>query len=271
MIYFANPTGRAVDQMRAGMLGFIDTPMQGNARPDGVTWCADNGCFGTKTFNIEHWWAWLEKHSVDAATCLFATAPDVVGDHAATLERSAPWMPKIRALGYPVAFVAQDGATIDTVPWLEFDALFIGGTTEFKLGHTARELAAHAKGLGMWVHMGRVNSAKRIRYAESIGCDSVDGTHLVFQPDQALSDPVVGVQFKAGGLIDGHRRPHEVRPTLLQCGNREVGVDGLKVNQGGGDGVELGGGLCGHKYDCRPSELTCQHYVETDQKVLANG
>ena len=37
--------------------------------------------------------------------------------------------------------------------------------------------------------MGRVNSLKRYRYAEAIGCDSVDGTKLVFGPDQNL--PIV--------------------------------------------------------------------------------
>jgi hypothetical protein len=34
--------------------------------------------------------------------------------------------------------------------------------------------------------MGRVNSLKRLRYAEMIGCDSVDGTYLTFAPDENL-------------------------------------------------------------------------------------
>lgn len=187
MIYFANPTGNAMRYMRAGKIGYIDTPLQGNARPDDVVlWCADNGCFNDKKFNEQSWWAWLEKHSSSAETCVFATAPDVVGDHNATLVRSVGWLPKIRALGYRVAFVAQDGATVDNVPWDQFDVLFIGGTTDFKLGQVARELVHYAKQLGMWVHMGRVNSSKRLRYAESIGCDSADGTFLTFGPEVNL-------------------------------------------------------------------------------------
>jgi hypothetical protein len=31
--------------------------------------------------------------------------------------------------------------------------------------------------------MGRVNSLTRLRYAEAIGCDSADGTYIVFGPD----------------------------------------------------------------------------------------
>jgi hypothetical protein len=34
--------------------------------------------------------------------------------------------------------------------------------------------------------MGRVNSERRYRYARAIGCDSVDGTKLVFGPDENL-------------------------------------------------------------------------------------
>jgi hypothetical protein len=182
VIYFANPCGEAVlDQMRAGVLGFIDTPHQQNARPSGVVWCADNGCFSAR-FQERHWWSFLERHAHDTAQCMFATAPDVVGEAQATLDRSLPWMPKIRGLGYPAALVGQDGLENLTVPWDEFDAFFIGGSTEWKLGSAAADLAAEAKARGKWVHMGRVNSKKRYIYAESIGCDSADGTFLTFGP-----------------------------------------------------------------------------------------
>lgn len=60
---------------------------------------------------------------------------------------------------------------------------FIGGSTAWKLGPHARRLVADAKRRGKWVHMGRVNSLKRFRYAAAIGCDSCDGTYLRFGPD----------------------------------------------------------------------------------------
>ena len=169
--------------MSDGLLGYIDTPAQGNVRPEGVTWCADNGRYGKGWPGHAKWWAWLVCHATDAVTCAFATAPDVVGDAEATLAESLPWLPRIRALGYPAALVSQDGLEHLTVPWDEFDVLFIGGTTGWKLGPAARTLVLEAKRRGKRVHMGRVNSARRWRYAEHIGCDSVDGTYLTFGPD----------------------------------------------------------------------------------------
>jgi hypothetical protein len=183
--------------MTAGQLGYIDTPAQGNIRPPGVSWCADNGCFGKGYPGDEKWLAWLTKHAHEAATCLFATAPDVVGDAVATLERSAPFLPAIRALGYPAALVAQDGLEDLPVPWDTFDVLFIGGSTEWKLGPEARELVREAKARGKWVHMGRVNSIRRYQYAHSIGCDSADGTYLVFGPDVNLPKLLTWSQVEA--------------------------------------------------------------------------
>ena len=170
--------------MRDGLLGIIDTPQRWGKRPDGVTWAADNGCFGKGYPGDEKWLNWLDGN--DPADCLFATAPDVVVDAAATLERSAPHLPAIRALGYPAALVAQDGLEHLPVPWDDFDALFIGGSTEWKLGLHAATLAAAARRRGKYVHMGRVNSLRRYKYAEHIGCHSVDGTYLTFGPDKNL-------------------------------------------------------------------------------------
>lgn len=186
MFYFTNPCSPVViGHMLRGDLGFIDTPGQQNIRPPGVAWCADNGAFSDR-FDPVKWWGFLVRHAHDASTCAFATAPDVVGDAAATLTRSAPWLPRIRALGYPAALVAQDGLEELPIPWETFDSLFIGGTTEWKLGPHARTIAAEAKSRGKWLHMGRVNSERRFRYARAIGCDSADGTFLTFGPDTNL-------------------------------------------------------------------------------------
>ena len=188
MIYFAPPHKSAVPYMVAGDLGWIDTPDQCNqgGRPNGVVWIADNGCFGKKAFDEGRWFAWLQTHA-DIDRCMFATAPDVVGDHQATLKRSAPWLPKIRQLGYPAAFVAQDGAEVATMPWPDFDALFIGGTDEFKMSQTAIDIAAEAKRRGMWVHVGRVNSRQRYLRFSSIA-DSADGTFILFGPRVRLPE-----------------------------------------------------------------------------------
>lgn len=171
--------------MTTGLLDCIETPRQRNRPVDGAAWCADNGCF-TDKWDEAQWWQWLVDNAPRASSCVFAVAPDVVADAAATIARSTPWLPKIRALGYPAAFVAQDGQETLPVPWDAFDVLFIGGSTEWKLGAHARSLVAEAKRRGKWVHMGRVNSERRLRYADAIGCDSADGTYIAFGPDQNL-------------------------------------------------------------------------------------
>lgn len=191
MLYFANPTSSpAVHQaMRDGHIGFINTPMQGNVLVGDVAWCADNGCFGKGYPGDDGWIKWLEGLKDRADTCLFATAPDVVGDAQASLARSLPLLPKIRELGFKAALVAQDGMEDMDLPWDEFDVLFLGGAKrdnpadEWKMGKGARMLTAEAKRRGKWVHAGRVNSNRRYKYMASIGCDSCDGTYLRFGPD----------------------------------------------------------------------------------------
>lgn len=202
MLYFGNPCGdRVVEAMRDGQIGFIDTPAQGNRRPEGVTWCADNGCFSDK-WDETRWWQFLVDNAHASKTCMFAVAPDVVGDAAATSVKSTPWLGPIRELGYPVAWVAQDGQEDLPLPWDAFDCLFIGGSTEWKLGSAARDLVAEAKRRGKWVHMGRVNSKRRYDYARFIGCDSADGTYLTFGPDENLPKLLGWVDGASQSFID---------------------------------------------------------------------
>lgn len=203
ILYLANPCGAdVIASMRAGQLGYIDTPAQGNKRPEGVAWAADNGCFGKGYPGDDEWFTWLQANAHDSASCLFAVAPDVVADASATLERSLSWLPQIRALGYPAALVAQDGLEHLDVPWDEFDVLFIGGSTEWKLGAYARVVIHEAKRRGKWVHMGRVNSEKRYRYAHALGCDSADGTYLVFGPDINLPKLKAWLRTADQGVLD---------------------------------------------------------------------
>lgn len=157
------------------------TPRMGQLPSPGQPWAADNGRYASpEDYTDDAFLAWLGRMPVER--CLFATAPDVVGNAVATLAMSGPMLPKIRELGYPAALVAQDGLEDVAVPWDDFDVLFVGGSTAWKLGPAVVGLVAEAKTRGKWVHMGRVNSLRRMRYAEAIGCDSADGTFLRFRP-----------------------------------------------------------------------------------------
>lgn len=167
-----------ISDLRHKRLGFMVTPRMNNVIPAGAIWAADNGRFSAPhEYSDERYLAWLARQP--AGRCLFATAPDVLADHAATLEMSRPMLGRLRAAGYKAAFVAQDGFA--GAPWDELDVLFIGGTTKFKLG--CGDAIREAKARGKWVHMGRVNSFRRIRVATVMGCDSSDGTFLKFAPD----------------------------------------------------------------------------------------
>jgi hypothetical protein len=113
---------------------------------------------------------------------MWATVPDVVGDHAATLARWDQWARPVIDLGFAPAFVAQDGCTVETIPE-DAAAVFLGGSTGWKLGPVAEQIARSEV---RPVHMGRVNTLRRLRLAADWGCDSVDGTFLAFGPDANL-------------------------------------------------------------------------------------
>ncbi len=189
MIYYANPSTDAIrDCMSAGTLGCIVTPRQGNITfpDDGWDVIADNGCFSNK-WNEKEWFAWLLGLP---RSIRFAVAPDVFDasgrpTHDETLELWGVYAPRIERAGFTPAFVCQVGASPSTVP-TDASVLFIGGTTEWKLGKEAAAIARAAADDGRWVHMGRVNSHRRMRIADSMGCSSVDGTYLTFGPDVNL-------------------------------------------------------------------------------------
>jgi hypothetical protein len=187
--YYATASGPAVrEAMRAGQLGMIATPASGNRIEPGVAWIADNAAYTGRYPGDEPYLAWLAARAVHRGQCGFATAPDVLGNAAATWARSRPMLPRIRALGYRAALVAQDGLEHLDIEWTAFDALFLGGSTAWKLGPAAAELAAHARRLGQWVHVGRVNSLRRLRHATAIGAHSADGTHLAYGPRRKLPE-----------------------------------------------------------------------------------
>lgn len=169
-------------------VGRLFTPRHCNREVDtaqmGMAWACDND--GYSGFDEGRFMAMLTKVN-GLPGCRFVAAPDVVADADATLLIYPRWAEIIREHGHPPALVAQDGLTVETTPWDDLDALFIGGTTEFKLGPVAEGISHEAKARGKYLHMGRVNSMKRIRIAARFGCDSVDGSGAARFPDSTLT------------------------------------------------------------------------------------
>jgi hypothetical protein len=158
------------------------SPRQGNRIDPSWTWAADNDAFHD-SFDAGRWRAFLEYNLDLRATCLFAAVPDRRADPVETRRRWDHYASTVTDLGYPPAFVLQDETT--HVPWGEIGALFIGGSTVYKLSNAAQRWAIEARERGIWVHWGRVNSKRRFAMAAADG-DSCDGTYLVYGPDTNL-------------------------------------------------------------------------------------
>lgn len=176
----SNPTLLAMNDPRIGLMA---QPESYGPEVIGLWghWAADNGCYAKgDRFDADAWLRWLGRQRTD--TCLFAVAPDVMGDAEATWARALPFFPVLRGLGYHPALVAQDGFDPAAVDWDQFDVLFIGGSTDFKLSPLAEAAIKEAKAHDKSVHVGRVNSRKRFQLMQQWGADSADGNFLAFGP-----------------------------------------------------------------------------------------
>lgn len=142
----------------------------------GMPWCMDNDCF--KRYDPRAIVRMLD-HYRDVPGCVFATVPDVVGDHAATRLLFSAWLGTYQRYGYPPAFVLQNGITGPAdVPWDSIAAVFVGGDDQFKHSATACRIVDEANARGKWTHMGRVNTRIRITFANSNRYRSIDGTRF---------------------------------------------------------------------------------------------
>lgn len=169
-------------------LGVMLQPGMGNV-VDGrfISFAADNGCYAQgEKFQSGDWLEWLAGLRRYRERCLFAVAPDVIGDAQATAERSRPYLATIRQFGFRAAYVAQDGQEQFCPPWAEFDCLFIGGRDGWKFSEAAYTVASEAKARGKWVHQGRVNSLRRLIACQVSAFDSADGTFVKWGPDRNL-------------------------------------------------------------------------------------
>jgi hypothetical protein len=197
-------------------IGFMLTPnlaMRASCTVDQI-WAADTGCYTQPNkYSNSRYFSWLSAQN--PSTCLFATAPDVLGNARATLDRSAPVLAALRNAGFKAALVAQNGLEHEIIPWESLDCLFIGGTTEWKLGVACAKLIEEAVNRQKWVHMGRVNSFKRLRSAQALGCDSADGTHVAFSPQDQIETIVSWLErlnFESGSAIS---KPVSILPDIF--------------------------------------------------------
>jgi hypothetical protein len=183
MILFVNGGTKTVYSLtqHREYVGILHSPACGNSIDrtvaSGLPWACDNGAYSG--FDATAYRALVAKceghqrHGLRWIAC-----PDVVGDHQGTMALWDQWAMYLIRRRLPIAFVAQDGCNSGDVPWDYMQCLFIGGTSEWKLSQEAVRLIAIAKIKAHQVHVGRVNSRKRIRWCFDQGVASVDGTSM---------------------------------------------------------------------------------------------
>lgn len=134
----------------------------------------DNGAFSN--FSPVGFLSLLKREQPRRGLCRFLAVPDVVGSARRTLEVFDHWAPALQE--WPLALVAQDGQEHHAISWDRIAAIFIGGSTDWKMGMHAAGCIKAAKAMGKWCHVGRVNTPGRFEYFEQLGADSIDGTGL---------------------------------------------------------------------------------------------
>lgn len=144
-----------------------------NPKTDGF-FAMDNGAFSH--FDKTAFCSMLRKHQSRISSCRFVACPDVVGSAIRTLECFHHWKHELKE--WPLAFVCQDGQEDLNIPWDECNAVFIGGSTEWKTGKHAGEIVKASKIIGKWCHVGRINTPGRFEHFRALGADSCDGTGL---------------------------------------------------------------------------------------------
>lgn len=193
-------------------LGRFIQPRSGNSIQDlascGLWWAADNDALNG--FDVDAYLAMLDQiRQHNTARLLFVTAPDAAtmtpdGPRVSwdgTLALWASWRKALARRGLPVAIILQDGATVDSVPWDEADAVFLGGSDAFKDGAQAAGLLIEAGRRGLWRHVGRINTQRRERLLLPI-CDSFDGTQYSMFPDTYIPACLRRLETRQGSMIE---------------------------------------------------------------------
>lgn len=225
MIAYASRTGtkRNLAALRAAGWRLMLSPT-GELRDEGFAYALDNGAwtaYNSKT-------AWDEAAFVDAlarfgARADFVAAPDVVGGGLDSLRLSTSWL--ARCLGSRcgrVLIPVQDGMQPDDVASLlcRQVGIFVGGTDKWKEQSTPiwAELADVRRA---YIHVGRVNSQRRLRICQTSGVNSFDGSgpsrfekHLQ-QMERGLAQPCFRVAEPT--RMKRTRQPPGPKPEVMLC------------------------------------------------------
>lgn len=177
-------TRRNLEAMRTAQWRLLMTPdtlnRNGWTRPvwdDGTAapYALDNGAWGAFSRN-EVWDEDTFRRALDVCGpgADWVVVPDIVAGGLESLRKTEQWMPRIP---FRKLIALQDGMSADDIrPLLSNDVgLFLGGSTEWKL-RTLPYWGGFSKRYGVYLHVGRVNTVRRIRQCALAPAHSFDGT-----------------------------------------------------------------------------------------------
>jgi len=152
----------------------------GQLRTEGMRYALDNGA----------WTAFQQGQPFDEDAFVVAVdrlgeradwvvLPDIVEGGLASLEYSLTWLERLRGMPSRLLIAVQNGMQVQDVASFLSPAvgIFVGGSTQWK-EETAQAWGSLARRRHCYLHVGRVNSARRIRICAAAGADSFDGTSV---------------------------------------------------------------------------------------------
>lgn len=149
--------------------------------PPGKLYAFDNGAWPAFTagrpFDGLAFVRGVERVGAGAA---FIVCPDIVMGGRESLAFTLQWLPFCLTIGPVVLIAVQDQMTVGDIVDLfrlygRRIGIFVGGSTIWK-EDTMKRWGTLARRLGIYCHVGRVNSVRRIALCAFAGVDSFDGT-----------------------------------------------------------------------------------------------
>ena len=180
------PTDR---RLRAHRLG--ECTIRGQLPARRQPWIYDNGAYidwqRGRPFDMSAWIADLDLMAEQPTQPDWCVAPDVVAGGEASLTFSLDHVGELHRRGLRAYLAVQDGMTEKQVSAAAtfglFAGLFVGGTLPWKLA-TGAAWVRLAHSLGLKCHIGRVGTAKRVRWAIECGADSIDSSLPIWSQDK---------------------------------------------------------------------------------------
>ena len=136
---------------------------------------ADNDCFNS-SYSDESFLSLVNRLAKYKERLKFIAVPDVPFNDKETLKKFYVWYETLKDFNLPLALVTQDEMLTKDIPWNKIQALFIGGSTEWKLSTESVNIIKEGQKKNKWIHVGRVNTPSRITLCKMLNVDSIDGT-----------------------------------------------------------------------------------------------